>query len=184
MAPATACASDHLEMRAHVRRQRLRAHLLALPAQSARRVVGAHAQLAPECAAQRIGSGLTALRATELLISCREARWLSVLCVVCGSHGGHVVRRSLLSICPGAPTPGRLLALREVLLRFLSGSKRTARLDSIPVEVLRAQPDPCRTRGPFLAFLPSSLFVAAALRDVLTSLRLTSPSSAFPSASV
>ena len=37
--------------------------------------VGAQAQQAPECAAQRNGSGLTALRTTELLISCREARW-------------------------------------------------------------------------------------------------------------
>ena len=34
------------------------------------------------------------------------------------------------------------------------------------MEVLRARSGPCRTRGPFLAFLPSSLFVAAVLRDV------------------
>ena len=60
---------------------------------------------------------------------------VSVLCAVCGSYGGRVVRRSLLSSCPGAPTPGRRLALRDVLLGFLPGSKRAARLDSIPGEV-------------------------------------------------
>ena len=107
-----------------------------------------------------------------------------MICVVCSSCGGRVVRRSLLSNCPGAPTPGRLLAVRDVLLGLLPGSKRTARLDSIPVEVLRAQSGPCRTRGPSLAFLPSSVFVAAALRDELTSLRLASPSSAFSLASL
>ena len=42
--------------------------------QSTRRAVSAQAQQAPECAAQRDGSGLAALQATELLISCREAR--------------------------------------------------------------------------------------------------------------
>ena len=63
---------------------------------------------------------------------------VSVLCAVCGSYGGRVVRRSLLSSCPGAPTPGRRLALRDVLLGFLPGSKRTARLDSVPGEVFRA----------------------------------------------
>ena len=31
---------------------------------------------------------------------------------------------------PGAPTPGRLLALRDVLLGFLSGSKHTVHLDA------------------------------------------------------
>ena len=41
---------------------------------------------------------------------------VSVLCVVCGSHGGRVVRRSLLSNCLGAPTPGTLLALRSLTL--------------------------------------------------------------------
>ena len=42
---------------------------------------------------------------------------------------GRVVRQSLLGNCPGAPTPGRLLALRDVLLGFLLRSKRTAHLD-------------------------------------------------------
>ena len=53
---------------------------------------------------------------------------VSVLCVVCGSYCGRVVRRSLLSNCLGALTPARLRALRDVLLGFLHGSKRTARL--------------------------------------------------------
>ena len=47
---------------------------------------------------------------------------VSVLC-------GRVVRQSLLGNCPGAPTPERLLALRDVLLGFLPGSKRTVHLD-------------------------------------------------------
>ena len=56
---------------------------------------------APERAAQRLSSGLTALRGMESLISCREARWppCSALCV--GFYGGCVVRRSLLNNCPG-----------------------------------------------------------------------------------
>ena len=57
---------------------------------------------------------------------------VSVLCAVCGSCGGRVERRPLLSNCPGAPTLGRLLALRDVMLGFLSGSKRARRLDRIP----------------------------------------------------
>ena len=73
----------------------------------------------PERATRRNGSGLTALRATELLISCREARWC------------RVVRKSLLDTCPGTPPPGKRLALPDVLLGFLPGSKRTARLDSV-----------------------------------------------------
>ena len=46
----------------------------AVSIQSARRAVGAQARQAPECATRRNGFGLTALRATELLTSCREAR--------------------------------------------------------------------------------------------------------------
>ena len=78
-------------------------------------MVSAQPTQAPERAAQRYNSGLTALRATELLISCREARWFQcsasrvVRAVV-------VVRRSLLSNCPCALTLGRVLALRDVLL--------------------------------------------------------------------
>ena len=41
---------------------------------------------------------------------------VSVLCAVCGSYGGLVVRRSLLSNSLGASTPRRLLTLRDVLL--------------------------------------------------------------------
>ena len=66
---------------------------------------------------------------------------VSVLCVVCGSYGVRVVRRSLLSSCPGAPTPGTQLPC----------SKRTVRLVSVLGEVLLAQSGPCRTRPPFLA---------------------------------
>ena len=54
--------------------------------QSARHVLGAQAPQAPERAVQRHNSGMTALRATELLISCREARWFQ--CSLCGSYGG------------------------------------------------------------------------------------------------
>ena len=49
-----------------------------------------------------------------------------------------VVRKSLLRNCLGAPTPARLLALRDVLLGFLPGSKRTVHLDCVPGQVLRA----------------------------------------------
>ena len=61
----------------------------------------------------------------------------AVLCAVCGSYGGRVVRQSLLSSCPGAPSPGRRLALRDVLLGFLPGSRRTVRLDEVPGEIAR-----------------------------------------------
>ena len=63
---------------------------------------------------------------------------MSVIFVACGSYGGR-----------------------------LPGAKRTARLDSIPVEILRAWSGPCRTKGPSLAFLPSSPLVAAAVLNVL-----------------
>ena len=63
---------------------------------------------------------------------------VAALCAVCGSYGGRVVRLSLLSRCPGAPTPGRRLALRDVLLGFLPGSRRTVRIDEVPGEVVRA----------------------------------------------
>ena len=62
---------------------------------------------------------------------------VSVLCAVCGCYGGRVVRRSFLSNCLGSPTLGRQLALRDALLGFLPGSKRTARLDGVPGEGLR-----------------------------------------------
>ena len=45
---------------------------------------------------------------------------VSVLCAVCGSYGGRVVRRTLLGKCPGTPPPWRQLALRDVLLGFPS----------------------------------------------------------------
>ena len=60
---------------------------------------------------------------------------VSVLCAVCGSYGGRVVRQPLLSNCPGAQTPGRQLALRDVLLGFLPVSKRTVHLDRVPGKV-------------------------------------------------
>ena len=66
--------------------------------------------------------GCSGHRIVDLLQGGKE---VSVLCAVCGSHGGRVVRRSLLSKCPGAPTPGRRQALHDLLLSFLSGSKRT-----------------------------------------------------------
>ena len=103
--------------------------------QSARHVVSAQAPQAPERAAQRYNSGLTALRATELLISCREAMWsqCSASCVVCtvvvwceDRCSATVLVLRLLGDCWPCAT---------FLLGFLPGSMRTARLDSIPGEV-------------------------------------------------
>ena len=91
---------------------------------------------------------------------------VSVICAVCGSSGGRVVRRSLLSTCPGAPTPGRRLALRDVLLGFLPGSKRAVLLDlfleefSVPSRSLLHQ-------GPSLPVLPSSLLAAISSRATI-----------------
>ena len=84
---------------------------------------------------QRDSVGLTVHTYVDLR---QGGKVVSVLCAACGSHGGRVVRCSLLSSCPGTPTPGRRLALRDVLLGFLSGSKRAALLDFVPGEVLRA----------------------------------------------
>ena len=92
--------------------------------QSVRHAEGALAQQAPERAAQRYKSGLTALRGTESLISCREARWS---------------RRALRTVCGVVRLSAQLLAhCRDVLLGFLPGSKRTVHLDCVPGEVLRA----------------------------------------------
>ena len=77
-----------------------------------------------------------------------------LFCAVCGSYGGRVVRRSLPSERFGAPTAGRRPALHFVLLDFLPGSKRTARVDCVLGEVLRAQSGPCRTKGPLLSHVP------------------------------
>ena len=68
---------------------------------SARRAGGAQARQALECVTRRNGSGLTALQATELLTSWQGGKVVSVICVVCGSYGGRVVRKSLLNTCPG-----------------------------------------------------------------------------------
>ena len=51
-------------------------------------------------------------------------RGVLVLCVICGSHGWHVVRQSLLGGCPDALTPGKRLALADVVLGFLPSRKR------------------------------------------------------------
>ena len=87
---------------------------------------------APDCAAHRNVSGLTALRATELLFSCRESRWFqcSTSCAALTVVVWCEDRCSATAL--GARTLGKLLALRDVLLGFLRGSKRTARLGSIP----------------------------------------------------
>ena len=60
-------------------------------------------------------------------------------------------------------TSGRLLALREVLLGFLPGSKRTAHLDCVHGEVWRAKSGPCRARGPLISRFGQLLFLAAVL---------------------
>ena len=105
------------------------------------------------CAAQQIGlEGSTA----HTIVDLRQGG--KVVCAVCGWYGGRVVRHSLLSTCPGAPTPGRRLALRDVLLGFLAGSKRGAvgfcswRSFTCLVWSLSHQ-------GPSLPVLPSSTFL-------------------------
>ena len=82
---------------------------------------------------------------------------VSVLCAVCGSYGGRVVY---------PPPPRRQLALRDVLLGFLPVSKRTARLDSIPGEVLRANWSVSH-QGPVSCVSAQLPFVTAALLNVL-----------------
>ena len=72
-------------------------------------------------AAQRL-VGSAGHRIVDLL---QGGKVVSVICVVCGSYGGRVVRKSPLDKCPGTPPPGRRLALHDVLLGFLPGSKRT-----------------------------------------------------------
>ena len=106
---------------------------------SAGRAAGAQARQAPECATRRNGSSLTALRGHRIVDLLQGGKVVSVVCVVCDSYGGRVVRKSLQDTCPGTPPPARRLALRDVLLGFLPGSKRTARLDSVPGEILRAK---------------------------------------------
>ena len=61
---------------------------------STQHAVGAVVPQAPEHVAQRCNSGLTALR--DLL---QRGKVVSVLCSVCGSYGGRLVRRSLLTWC-------------------------------------------------------------------------------------
>ena len=76
-------------------------------------------------AAQRLRlDGSAGHRFVDLL---QGGKVVSVICVVCGSYGGRVVRKSLLDKCPGTPPRGRRLALLDVLLGLLLGSKRTAR---------------------------------------------------------
>ena len=85
---------------------------------------------------------------------------VSEFCAVCGSHGGRVVRQALVSNCHDA-THGRVLALRDVLLVFLPGSKRTVHLHRVPGEGFRAYSGPCRTRAHCFPDSPSSLSVSS-----------------------
>ena len=111
----------------------------------------------------RLGTDFFEPRIVDLL---QAGKVVSVLCAVCGSFGGHVVRRSLLGNCPVALTPEQL-ALRDAPLGFLLDSKRTARLDKVLGKFLRACPFLSRFRPP--------PFATAVLRDVLLSLRLNQP---------
>ena len=157
-------ASDHLETRAPS----------LLTATHGAWMLATRAQ-APERAARHNGSSLTALRATELLISCTEARWCqcSAPCVV---RTVVVWCQQLATYWTHAPVLrhlGDCWLLRDVLLGFLPGSKRTARLDSIPGEVLRALSGPCRTRGPSLEFsCPALLLSQQRCVNVLVELAL------------
>ena len=100
---------------------------------------------------------------------------MSVLCAVCGSYGGHVVRRSLPGKGSGTPPPGRLLALRDVLLGFLPGSERTARFDWSPGEVLRVKSGPAH----FLRFCPAPFCVLIEPAPGLFKLGLTASNAAY-----
>ena len=91
---------------------------------------------------------------------------VSVLCAVCGSYGGRVAQQSLLSNCFGAPTPGRLLALRDELSRFLPGSKRTVHLDSVPWGGFACLVWSMSQQGPISCPGSPSSLVAAALLNV------------------
>ena len=132
LAPAIANPPGHPARRAHVRSERLRARLLALPAPRAHDTWVAVAPQAPGGAAQRYNPGLTAVRATESLISCREARWFQ-----CSAPR---VVRTVVVWCDGRCS-ATALVLRLLgdswpcatcCWDFVPGSKRTARLDSIP----------------------------------------------------
>ena len=110
---------------------------------------------------------------------------VSVLCVVCGSYGGRVVQKSLLDKCPGTP-PLEEAAGSCVTGCWVSCLVPSALYDSTVFQEKFCVPSLVHV-GPgahLLAFLPRLPFVAAALRDVLTSLRLTSPSLTFQSASL
>ena len=92
-------------------------------------------------------SGLTALRGTESLISCREARWsqCSAPCVV------RAVVVSCENLCSATALVHRLLEDCWLCATCCWVScLRTVQLDCVPGEVLRAQSGSCRTRGPFL----------------------------------
>ena len=43
---------------------------------------------------------------------------MSMLCIMRGSYGDRVVRKLLPGECPGAPPPGRLVALRGRVVGF------------------------------------------------------------------
>ena len=78
-------------------------------------------------------SDLVVARGAGLLICSRGLAAQMYLCSqwLAAPHSGRVVRRSSLDGCLGALTPGRRLALVDVLLVFLIGTKRDARLDSV-----------------------------------------------------
>ena len=83
--------------------------------QSERREVGVQAPRAPEHAAQRHSSGLTALRGS-VVDFLQRGSVVSVLCAVCGSHGGCVVRR----FCPVIALVLRLLEDDWLRMRSIS----------------------------------------------------------------
>ena len=122
---------------------------------SARHAVGPQAS---QRAAQRYKSGFTNLRGHRIV------GLLSG--VLFGFYDDRVVSRSLLSNCPCGPTRGRQLVLRDVLLGFRLGSKRTrtVRLDSVLGEGVRVWSGP-RCIGAH--FLSSLLDVAVELALIL-----------------
>ena len=131
-------------------------------------------------AAQRLRlDGSAGHRNVDLL---QGGKVVSVICVVCGSYGGRVVRKSLLDrgTWNSATWKAAGSARRVVWFPAWFQPHCTTRQCSCGNLACLVWTMSHQGAVAFSAQLP---FVAAVLRDVLTSLRLTSPSSTFPSAS-
>ena len=152
------------------RRQRSGHPARSASKQSARHAVGAQAPQTPEGAAHCCNSGMTALRGSELLISCRETRWsqCSAPCVV------PTVVVWCDDLCSATALVHRLLRdnwLCDVCCRV---SCLVPNALHVWMVFLRKFSVPCLVHvapvAHFLPSSPSSLFVAAELLNVLIEL--------------